>query len=125
MLAWNSTFNDYFTGGGGYTVKNVSRCWAYETAIALNINLSDELPRGEYSSYFTDENNKLHILPDESVVNYNTKKDMNEIVNKVFENLRNIEHVPSVQIEDTPHSFRRADVDVGDDYDGDISVSIV
>lgn len=24
-------------GGGGYTVQNVSRCWAYETSIALGI----------------------------------------------------------------------------------------
>jgi histone deacetylase 1/2 len=22
-------------GGGGYTIENVSRCWAYETGIAL------------------------------------------------------------------------------------------
>jgi len=22
-------------GGGGYTVKNVARCWAYETGLAL------------------------------------------------------------------------------------------
>lgn len=28
-------------GGGGYTVKNVSRCWVYETAIALDTELSD------------------------------------------------------------------------------------
>ncbi len=23
-------------GGGGYTVKNVARCWAYETGICVN-----------------------------------------------------------------------------------------
>ena len=23
-------------GGGGYTIRNVSRCWAYETARLLN-----------------------------------------------------------------------------------------
>jgi histone deacetylase 1/2 len=33
-------------GGGGYTVKNVARAWAYETAIALGVHesLPDELP---------------------------------------------------------------------------------
>lgn len=24
-------------GGGGYTIENVSRCWAYETGVALGI----------------------------------------------------------------------------------------
>lgn len=28
-------------GGGGYTIRNVSRCWLYETAIALNQEVSD------------------------------------------------------------------------------------
>lgn len=23
-------------GGGGYTIRNVARCWTYETAVALN-----------------------------------------------------------------------------------------
>jgi histone deacetylase 1/2 len=23
-------------GGGGYTIQNVARCWAYETGICLN-----------------------------------------------------------------------------------------
>lgn len=28
-------------GGGGYTIRNVSRCWLYETSIALNQEVSD------------------------------------------------------------------------------------
>ena len=28
-------------GGGGYTVRNVARCWAYETAVLLGEELSD------------------------------------------------------------------------------------
>ena len=106
-------------------MKNVSRCWAYETGIALNINLSDDLPQCKFSNYFETVNQKLHILPDETVINYNTNKDTNEIIIKVFENLRNIECVPSAQIQNTPLPFFRPDQDVDDDYDGDISVSIV
>lgn len=26
-----------FLGGGGYTIENVSRCWAYETSVILGI----------------------------------------------------------------------------------------
>ena len=28
-------------GGGGYTVRNVARCWTHETAVALNTTLPD------------------------------------------------------------------------------------
>ena len=31
-------------GGGGYTVRNVARCWAYETSIAVDEQLNSELP---------------------------------------------------------------------------------
>lgn len=34
-------------GGGGYTIRNVARCWTYETAVALDC----EIPNGKYSSY--------------------------------------------------------------------------
>jgi len=39
-------------GGGGYTVRNVARCWAYETGIALNQKMQDELPYNNYYEYF-------------------------------------------------------------------------
>lgn len=32
-------------GGGGYTIRNVARCWTYETAVALDC----EIPNGKYS----------------------------------------------------------------------------
>merc|ERR1719204_1005677 len=31
-------------GGGGYTIRNVARCWTYETAVALNCEIANELP---------------------------------------------------------------------------------
>jgi len=31
-------------GGGGYTVRNVARCWAYETSLAVEEPLNIELP---------------------------------------------------------------------------------
>lgn len=32
-------------GGGGYTIRNVARCWTYETAVALDT----EIPNGNTS----------------------------------------------------------------------------
>ena len=40
-------------GGGGYTMKNVSRCWTLETAVALGETLPEELPLSEYYQYVT------------------------------------------------------------------------
>ena len=31
-------------GGGGYTVRNVARCWTYETSLLLDSEISNELP---------------------------------------------------------------------------------
>lgn len=31
-------------GGGGYTIRNVARCWTYETAVALDC----EIPNGKF-----------------------------------------------------------------------------
>lgn len=28
-------------GGGGYTPRNVARCWTYETSLAVNVEISD------------------------------------------------------------------------------------
>lgn len=39
-------------GGGGYTIRNVSRCWAYETAVLLGKDLANDLPYNEYYEFF-------------------------------------------------------------------------
>ena len=31
-------------GGGGYTVRNVARCWCHETAVLLGEDINSELP---------------------------------------------------------------------------------
>lgn len=38
-------------GGGGYTIRNVARCWTHETACMLDINLPDDLPHNEYIEF--------------------------------------------------------------------------
>jgi len=43
-------------GGGGYTIRNVARCWTFETSVALDVDIPNELPYNDYFEYF-----KLHI----------------------------------------------------------------
>lgn len=51
------TFNTplVILGGGGYTVRNVARTWAYETAVCVGEELSVDMPFNEYMEYFGPE----------------------------------------------------------------------
>lgn len=31
-------------GGGGYTIRNVARCWTFETAVALDSDIANGMP---------------------------------------------------------------------------------
>jgi histone deacetylase 1/2 len=48
-------------GGGGYTIENVARCWAYETGVALGIQIDDNIPKYDpfYQRYGYDA--KIHF----------------------------------------------------------------
>ena len=38
-------------GGGGYTVRNVARCWTHETAVLLDEEIGNDLPyNGKYDA---------------------------------------------------------------------------
>lgn len=34
-------------GGGGYTPKNVARCWTYETSLAVDIEIDNGKKKSE------------------------------------------------------------------------------
>uniref|UniRef100_A0A2K6KUL4 Histone deacetylase domain-containing protein n=1 Tax=Rhinopithecus bieti TaxID=61621 RepID=A0A2K6KUL4_RHIBE len=75
-------------GGGGYTVRNVARCWTYETSLLVEEAISEELPYSEYFEYFAPD---FTIHPDVSthIENQNSHQYM-------------LNHAPSVQIHDVP-----------------------
>lgn len=35
-------------GGGGYTLRNVPRCWCYETSIALGEEIENDIPENDF-----------------------------------------------------------------------------
>lgn len=84
-------------GGGGYTIRNVARCWAFETSVALDTEIANELPYNDYFEYYGPDF-KLHIMPS-NMTNQNTPDYIEKIQTKIFENLRNIPHAPSVQMQ--------------------------
>ena len=83
-------------GGGGYTIRNVARCWAYETAVALDEQLRNELPYNDYYEYFAPDHH-LHISPS-NMENLNTPDYLNRIKERIFENLRHMPSAPGAQI---------------------------
>lgn len=90
-------------GGGGYTVENVSKVWAYDTAMALGVDIQKDLPYNEYIDYYG-PSYKLEI-PRLNIPNMNTPEHLKEIVETVIENLRHVVPVPSVQMMRTPACF--------------------
>ncbi|RXH97892.1 hypothetical protein DVH24_010217 [Malus domestica] len=50
-------------GGGGYTIRNVARCWCYETGIALGAEVEDKIPQHKYYEYFGLDYT-LHVCPE-------------------------------------------------------------
>lgn len=36
------------TGGGGYTLRNIPRCWTYETSIITGVEIPNKMPDNEY-----------------------------------------------------------------------------
>lgn len=87
-------------GGGGYTIRNVARCWAYETSRVLGETLSDELPYNENYEFYGPEF-RLHIVPS-NMENHNSSSELHKTKVQIFEHLRHLPHAPSVPMIDTP-----------------------
>jgi histone deacetylase 1/2 len=87
-------------GGGGYTIRNVARCWVYETGCLLKQELDDILPPNDYSEYFG-PTNTLHITPS-NMENQNTREYLDGIRSRLLENLSKIPIKPSVPFHRVP-----------------------
>ena len=75
-------------GGGGYTIENVSRLWTYETSIALNQKLDDNLPtKDRYCEYYKNDS-KLHIHSKDKVENKNNQAEIDKIQIQVYNILK-------------------------------------
>jgi histone deacetylase 1/2 len=75
-------------GGGGYTIRNVSRCWAYETAVAVDVEPPNSLPYNDFIEYFGPTYN-LHIETS-NMMNLNTRQYIDNVKERLFENLRQV-----------------------------------
>jgi histone deacetylase 1/2 len=90
-------------GGGGYTIRNVSKAWAYETSVILDVEIPQELPYNEYFEHFAPDY-KIDVLSN-NMVNQNSRQYLEQIVETVTENLRSVKTAPSVQMIEIPPNF--------------------
>ncbi|KAL1222115.1 Histone deacetylase 7 [Cardamine amara subsp. amara] len=92
-------------GGGHSYPLHVSRCWCYETAVAIGCGeqFENELRVNEFPF-------KPNTLPD-----LNTPRDIARTRDRLLMQLSQIIHVPSVQFQDTPlisQAIEPAEVDM-------------
>lgn len=99
-------------GGGGYTMRNVSRAWAYETGIAAGQELSPQVPVNEYYEYFGPDYT-LDVRPN-NMEDLNTRSYLERIKIQVFENLKQTSHAPSIQGHEEPRLERDVEIDEED-----------
>lgn len=86
-------------GGGGYTIRNVSRAWTFETAIALGKqkDLSNNLPVTTFYDRFG-PSHELHFRPNEDLDNDNSLSFLQHNTALLLSYLKEaIDPVPSVQ----------------------------
>lgn len=89
-------------GGGGYTLRNVARCWCFETSRMLGLDLPDQLPDSalrEFDLY--DDTHRLRITVS-NMKNGNSRKKLEEIKTSVLKALSNIAAAPGAQFAPVP-----------------------
>jgi histone deacetylase 1/2 len=100
-------------GGGGYTMRNVSRAWAYETGLATGVELGHgrcmpmtrdteksthflDIPVNEYYEYFGPDY-QLDVKAS-NTEDLNTPAYLERVKNIVMDHLRHVGGPPSVQM---------------------------
>ena len=115
MLEYVKTFNlpMLVLGGGGYTIRNVARCWTFETAVILNEEISNDLTYNDYYEYYGPDY-RLHVPPT-CMDNLNLPDHLEKLKSKIFEHIKQWQPAPNVQMHVTPPDAQMAR---GDDCAG-------
>ncbi|KAL7945230.1 hypothetical protein V8C42DRAFT_324967 [Trichoderma barbatum] len=90
-------------GGGGYTMRNVARTWAFETGVLVGQEMDRALPYNEYYEYYAPDF-ELNVRSS-NMENSNSREYLEKITAAVIDNLRQTGPAPSVQMQDVPRKF--------------------
>ena len=89
-------------GGGGYTIRNVARCWTYETSILVDETVSEKIPSSAgYLEYFGPD---YSLCPEMSgsFPNANTRQYLDNIKQTIMDHLKCMTAAPSIQMQEVP-----------------------
>ncbi|SCV00810.1 LANO_0F08680g1_1 [Lachancea nothofagi CBS 11611] len=86
-------------GGGGYTPRNVSRLWAYETSLLNGVSIPEDIPADIPFRNWFGPDYSLHPVLDNLYENKNSKKYLDNIRIRCLENIRFLQGAPSVRME--------------------------
>eukprot|EP00056_Hartaetosiga_gracilis_P001718 m.47146 g.47146 ORF g.47146 m.47146 type:complete len:145 (+) comp10744_c0_seq10:604-1038(+) len=94
-------------GGGGYTVRNVARCWANETSILVGSPLDEDatLPLSSVYTDFFRGDFKVHTKLVPKYENQNSKRFLTELLAQILHQLSQLEAAPSVPMDEVLNSF--------------------
>jgi len=109
-------------GGGGYTPRNVARCWTYETAVCLGEKIPNEIPLTYgFIEQFGPNFDLNYVTENKDLIkeNKNSKKELLDIQTLIQGLLKKVDPVPSVQMQEIPGPFFESD-DEDDDEDPDV-----
>lgn len=104
-------------GGGGYCIRNVSRCWTNETAVLLDVDLPFDLPDNEYFAHFAPDFKMQNTGME--IENQNTRAYLDWLLTNTRKNIRTLQHAPSVQLKAIPPSIYDDLMDNVDEDDED------
>ncbi|KAJ1677640.1 histone deacetylase (class I) Clr6, partial [Spiromyces aspiralis] len=105
----------FCVGGGGYTIRNVARTWAYETSVLLNEKVSPVLPYNDYYEFYGPEY-RLDV-PSSNMENANSREYLDSLISEIYEHLRHVPHAPSVQMHQVPRDWVTDDSEDDEDED--------
>jgi histone deacetylase HOS2 len=102
-------------GGGGYTPRNVARCWTHETALCVGADLGNDIPAHVpyRQAFMGSENGNGELYPqfdDATMVrryhdNANTRETLEPLVINIKEQMRFLKGAPSVQMQYIPKDY--------------------
>ena len=84
-------------GGGGYSLRNVSRCWAYETSMLTGHPVPDQLPMHDYIDYMGPDY-RIHT-PVSNMKNLNSREYLEETTMQLLTTLHDSNPSTSIQIQ--------------------------
>lgn len=78
-----------------------------QTAVAVGVELEDKMPHNDYYEYFGPDYT-LHVTPS-NMENQNNRLYLENIRNKLLENLSLLSHAPSAQFQERPPDTEMAE----------------